>query len=200
MPELRYANPWEATDPIRLVHLLEHTTGFDDIDFHHYFLQGKDVPLSKAVDLYGPYRSRWKPGTRSSYCNAGPVIAGRIIEKVTGQSFPEFMVSRLTGPLGMSDTGLNEAPFTNGIDARLAQGYRSTGTALVPMALSDMGVLEGAGEIISTGNDMAKFLRVLSGLAADGNAAPGLELLIDRLKSFKTNDEFLSEIAKQPTA
>ena len=43
MPELRYANPWEATDPIRLVHLLEHTTGFDDIDFHHYFLQGKDV-------------------------------------------------------------------------------------------------------------------------------------------------------------
>ncbi|MGA1031574.1 MAG: transcription termination factor Rho [Ilumatobacteraceae bacterium] len=45
-----------------------------------------------------------------------------------------------------------------------------------------------------------KLRRVLSGLAADGNAAPGLELLIDRLKSFKTNDEFLSEIAKQPTA
>ncbi|MGA1629183.1 MAG: transcription termination factor Rho, partial [Ilumatobacteraceae bacterium] len=40
-----------------------------------------------------------------------------------------------------------------------------------------------------------KLRRVLSGLAADGNAAPGLELLIDRLKSFKTNDEFLSEIA-----
>ncbi len=39
------------------------------------------------------------------------------------------------------------------------------GTALVPMALSDMGVLEGAGEIISTGNDMARFLRVLAGLA-----------------------------------
>ena len=45
-----------------------------------------------------------------------------------------------------------------------------------------------------------KLRRVLSGLAADGNAAPGLELLIDRLRSFKTNDEFLSEIAKQPTA
>ncbi len=44
-----------------------------------------------------------------------------------------------------------------------------------------------------------KLRRVLSGLAADGNAAPGLELLIDRLKSFRTNEEFLSEIAKQPT-
>ena len=45
-----------------------------------------------------------------------------------------------------------------------------------------------------------KLRRVLSGLAADGNAAPGLELLIDRLKTFKNNDEFLAEIAKQPTS
>ena len=44
-----------------------------------------------------------------------------------------------------------------------------------------------------------KLRRVLSGLAADGNAAPGLELLIDRLRTFKTNDEFLNEIAKQPS-
>ena len=43
-----------------------------------------------------------------------------------------------------------------------------------------------------------KLRRVLSGLAADGNAAPGLELLIDRLKTFRTNSEFLSEIARQP--
>jgi len=45
-----------------------------------------------------------------------------------------------------------------------------------------------------------KLRRVLNGLAADGNAAPGLELLIDRLKTFKNNDEILNEIAKQPTA
>ncbi len=43
-----------------------------------------------------------------------------------------------------------------------------------------------------------KLRRVLSGLAADGNAAPGLELLVDRLKTFRTNDEFLTEIAKVP--
>jgi transcription termination factor Rho len=43
-----------------------------------------------------------------------------------------------------------------------------------------------------------KLRRVLSGLAAEGNAAPGLELLIDRLKTFRTNEEFLNEIAKQP--
>ncbi|HBU74815.1 MAG: transcription termination factor Rho [Acidimicrobiaceae bacterium] len=43
-----------------------------------------------------------------------------------------------------------------------------------------------------------KLRRVLSGLAADGSAGPGLELLVDRLKTFRTNDEFLTEIAKQP--
>ncbi|MGA1219136.1 MAG: transcription termination factor Rho [Ilumatobacteraceae bacterium] len=43
-----------------------------------------------------------------------------------------------------------------------------------------------------------KLRRVLSGLAADGSAAPGLELLVDRLRTFRTNDEFLTEIAKQP--
>ena len=46
---------------------------------------------------------------------------------------------------------------------------------------------------------MWKLRRVLSGLADGGNAAPGLELLMDRLKTFKTNDEFLNEIGKQPT-
>jgi len=44
-----------------------------------------------------------------------------------------------------------------------------------------------------------KLRRVLSGMAADGNPAPGLELLMDRLKTFRTNDEFLAEIAKQPS-
>ena len=43
-----------------------------------------------------------------------------------------------------------------------------------------------------------KLRRVLSGMAADGNPAAGLELLQDRLKSFRTNAEFLAEIAKQP--
>ena len=42
-----------------------------------------------------------------------------------------------------------------------------------------------------------KLRRVLSGLAAEGGSgAPGLEMLIDRLGTFRTNDEFLAEIAK----
>jgi transcription termination factor Rho len=48
-------------------------------------------------------------------------------------------------------------------------------------------------------NAVWKLRRVLSGLASEnGNAGPALELLTDRMKSFKTNDEFLAEVAKAP--
>jgi len=43
-----------------------------------------------------------------------------------------------------------------------------------------------------------KLRRVLNALAADGSAAAGLELLIDKIRSTKSNDEFLAEIAKGP--
>ncbi len=121
VPELRIENPWEATHPLRLVHLLEHTAGFDDIDFSSYLLEGADVPLSRAAELYGPYKSRWKPGKRMSYANGGPVVAGRIIEKASGQTFETFMTSRLTGPLGMQSAAWTRTPA---IAPRLSKSYK----------------------------------------------------------------------------
>ena len=48
-----------------------------------------------------------------------------------------------------------------------------------------------------------KLRRVLSGLAGGvgvgGRPGAGLELMVDRLKTFRTNDEFLDEIAKAPS-
>jgi transcription termination factor Rho len=44
-----------------------------------------------------------------------------------------------------------------------------------------------------------KLRRVLNALASDGNAASGLELLMDKIRTTKSNDEFLAEIAKGPT-
>ncbi|HLN17293.1 MAG TPA: transcription termination factor Rho [Acidimicrobiales bacterium] len=44
-----------------------------------------------------------------------------------------------------------------------------------------------------------KLRRVLNALASEGNAAAGLELLMDKIRTTKSNDEFLAEIAKGPT-
>ena len=43
-----------------------------------------------------------------------------------------------------------------------------------------------------------KLRRVLGGMAQDGNPAPGLEMLMDRLKTFRSNEDFLAEVAKTP--
>jgi transcription termination factor Rho len=44
-----------------------------------------------------------------------------------------------------------------------------------------------------------KLRRVLNALASEGSTAAGLELLLDRIKSTRSNDEFLAEVAKTPT-
>jgi transcription termination factor Rho len=44
-----------------------------------------------------------------------------------------------------------------------------------------------------------KLRRVLNALASEGSGAAGLELLLDRIRSTRTNDEFLAEVAKNPT-
>jgi transcription termination factor Rho len=44
-----------------------------------------------------------------------------------------------------------------------------------------------------------KLRRVLNALGAEGNAAAGLELLVDKIRTTRSNDEFLLEIAKAPT-
>jgi transcription termination factor Rho len=51
-------------------------------------------------------------------------------------------------------------------------------------------------------NMVWKLRRVLSGLAGGeggGSGGAGLELLLDRMKTFKSNDEFLAEVAKAPS-
>ena len=102
-PEVWFENRWEATDPVRVVHLLEHTTGWDDMHLREY---AKDWPgtmgLREALDYDHHSRiSRWRPGTRMAYCNSGPPVAAYIVEKITGQRFEDFVEHNLFRPIGM---------------------------------------------------------------------------------------------------
>lgn len=182
MPELKYDNPWEKTDPIRLVHLLEHTTGFDDITFHHYLLEGKDVPLSDAVDKYGPYKSRWKSGTMTSYCNAGPVIAGRIIEKVTGKRFQDFIAERLTGPLAMESAYWTREPQ---ITDRLSKSYRDTEGTEEPFVEI---LARPSGSLNVTSKDLAKLPLLMLGRGTLDGRAYISTASVERIERPETND------------
>jgi len=182
MPELKYDNPWEKTDPVRLVHLLEHTTGFYDITFRHYLLEGKDVPLSDAVDKYGPYKSRWKPGTMTSYCNAGPVIAGRIIEKVSGQKFQDFIASRLTGQLGMESAYWTREPQ---ISDRLSKSYSDGGAKEEPFVEV---LARPSGSLNVTSKDLAKLPLLMLGRGTLDGRTYLSTASVERIERPESND------------
>ena len=103
VPEIEFENRWEDSDPVRVVHLLEHTTGWDDIHLPEY-AHNDPTPatLKEGLDYHPHSRiTRWKPGTRFSYCNAGPPVAAYIVQKITGQDFEEYVQQNFFDPMGM---------------------------------------------------------------------------------------------------
>src|ERR1700704_6127249 len=122
-PEIAFKNRWEATHPVRIVNLLEHTAGFDDMEPSEvYNVRDRyDFPL---LDVFNRFREpqtvRWPPGTRMSYSNPGNAIAGYLIEKATGKPFDQFIRETLLRPLGMERA---DYPFTDRNRALLATAY-----------------------------------------------------------------------------
>src|SRR4051812_5845860 len=74
IPQVAVANPWEASDPGRLVHLMEPAAGFDGISLREYALNDPTPVTLKDALAYGADSriSRWRPGAGMAYCNSGP--------------------------------------------------------------------------------------------------------------------------------
>jgi CubicO group peptidase (beta-lactamase class C family) len=158
VPDVAFENPWEATDPVRLVHVLEHTSGFDDLSLREYALNDPSILLPAAFALRPASRtSRWRPGTRMSYCNSGPPIAARAVETVTGERFESFVGKRIFTPLGMATASYFKDPAT---DDRRALLYRGDGVTPYPYWHI---VMRPSGAINASASEMARFVRLLLG-------------------------------------
>jgi CubicO group peptidase (beta-lactamase class C family) len=124
-PEVRLDNPWEASDPVRVIHLLQHTAGLDDMRFNETY-NVAHAPDMLMLDVLGlnprPRVVRWRPGTRVSYSNPGYAIAGHIIEKLTGEPYEDFIAARTFQPIGMTTSSFRRTPAD---EVLLAQGYRA---------------------------------------------------------------------------
>jgi CubicO group peptidase (beta-lactamase class C family) len=107
-PDALFTNAWEDTHPVTLAHLLEHTSGWDDLHFREYLDYPADMSLEDGLQINPQSRtSRWRPGLVSSYSNAGPSVAGRIIEIVTGRRYGEYVEAEILRPLGMEAAGFD---------------------------------------------------------------------------------------------
>ncbi len=121
-PGIVFENRWETTDPVRVVHLLEHTTGWDDLSPADY-AHNDPAPVALADALaFRPHTrtSRWKPGSGFAYCNSGPGVAAYIVQRIAGKPFETFVTERILQPLGMKSASYFLTPAAA---AALARGY-----------------------------------------------------------------------------
>lgn len=177
-PDIAFENPWASSDPVRVVHLLEHTTGWDDIHLVEY-AHNDPTPatLKDGLDLHPHSRvSRWKPGTRMSYCNSGPPVAAYIVQKITGQDFEDYVQENFLSPMGM-DT----------MTYRLSSDVENLGVTLYDNGNTPQHywhiIMRPSGSINASASDMAKLVNFF----VNRGAVDGQQLVArDSLKRMET--------------
>jgi len=98
LPDLRLADE-RARETISLRQLLTHQSGLYG-DYYDDFGMGDDA-LARCVASFPTLRQLSTPGELWAYCSSGFMLAGRIIEEVTGQPFETAMRQRIFAPLGL---------------------------------------------------------------------------------------------------
>ena len=156
-PEVKFRNPWEATDPVRMVHLLEHSTGWPDISLRVLLAEGKGWSLLQGVQDTSPeFVCRWKPGYHMVYNNAGPAVAGYVLEKITRQTFDDYVRDRVLRPMGMATGDFALPPE---LAARLAKSYDPDGTETPYQTI----ILPPAGSLAVSVRELAQLVRFFLG-------------------------------------
>jgi len=176
VPEIWFENRWEATDPVRVVDLLEHTTGWDDMHLPEYAKDAKGMTLREGLDYYHHSRiSRWRPGTRMAYCNSGPPVAAYIVEKITGQRFEDYVTQNFFLPIGMKTATYFEQP-----SPQLTTLYHPDGK--IPYPYWNI-LLRPAGSINASAKDMAAYLQFYLNRGAVGGVQVMPSASIDRMET-----------------
>jgi len=129
---IRIDNAWEPAHPVRVIHLLQHTAGFDDMHFNEMYnvADPPDMPLEDVLKINPNSRVvRWQPGTRMAYSNPGYTIAAYLIEKITGEKYEDRIAEKIFTPVGMPTSSF---VLTKDDEAILAKGYRDRAGPPVP--------------------------------------------------------------------
>jgi len=171
------------TEPIRVWHLLTHTSGLT-YGFHHahpvdeiYRAHGHEWGAPPGLDLaamseqWAGFPLVFQPGTEWNYGVSTDVL-GRLVEVVSGQTLDDFFEERIFRPLGMTASAFGLKPGDD--PSSLARLYAAVPTpdgeaptGLAPLdAMGDHYLtkppyLSGGGGLVSTAGDYLRFMEVL---------------------------------------
>ncbi|MFG0285377.1 MAG: serine hydrolase [Phycisphaerales bacterium JB039] len=149
-------------ETVTLRHLLTHTSGYREI-LNTLALAGWRLDEGDYIDrrqiievVQRQPALQNSPGAEWNYNNTGYGLLAQIVERISGESFPDWMRANIFAPLGMDDTSVRAHPGQ--IIAHSAQGYAPEGATGGFRNAPDLGGAPGPGAIYTTVGDLAKWV------------------------------------------
>ncbi len=142
-------------DDVTIREILSHTSGYQDYWPEDYLMTPmlKPTTAQQILDIWGKKALDFEPGTQWQYSNTNYVIAGAIVEKVSGQKLMDFLGEHVFHPLGMKSVWDSDQDKLTQTDATAY--YRH---ALGPLRVAPKegrGWMFAAGELAMTAHDLA---------------------------------------------
>ncbi|HUA99965.1 MAG TPA: serine hydrolase domain-containing protein [Terracidiphilus sp.] len=154
-PVGKYVPGLTRGDEVTVREILSHTSGYEDYWPEDYVMVTMMKPSSaqEILDTWGKKPLDFDPGTEWQYSNTNFVIAGQIVEKVSGEPLMQFLKEHIFGPLGMKSVwNVDQDALTH---ADPTGYYRHALGPLRPAPKEGRGWMFAAGELAMTPHDLA---------------------------------------------
>jgi D-alanyl-D-alanine carboxypeptidase len=151
----RYVPGVSGGDRITIRQLLSHTAGLQDYWPQDYSFAAMAQPTTpqQILDRWARRPLDFEPGTQWQYSNTGYVVAGMIVERVSGEPLLAFLQRHVFAPLGMHPVDQDLA-----VGPGFPIGYRRNALGPVrPETPAARGWLYAAGELAMTASDLARW-------------------------------------------
>ena len=154
-PVGKYVPGLTRGDEVTIREILSHTSGYQDYAPEDYPVasQLKPVTPQEILKQWATKPLDFEPGTQWQYSNTNYVIAGLIIEKVSGQKLFDFLGEHIFRPLGMKSAWNSDAKELPPADA--SPYMRNALGPLRPVPNGGEGWMFAAGELAMTAHDVA---------------------------------------------
>ncbi|MFT4059858.1 MAG: serine hydrolase [Legionella sp.] len=147
---------------VTLFHLLNHTSGIPNYTSFPDFAAFTTSPRTptQQIDFFRNKPLNFQPGSNFEYNNSGYVLLGYLIEKISGQSYQNFVVNSIFKPLEMNDSGYDSH---SEIILHRAAGYMVSSDGIRNADYLDMSIPYSAGSLYSTTQDLLRWEQGLFG-------------------------------------